>query len=286
MRLYSRLFCSVAVAVSFLAGCVSVPEITARRDTAAMIATRAGMTGTIIPAEHAGGYDLAIYTRAGDVDQPLRIYLEGDGLAWISRTRPSGDPTPVDPVALRLAAVDAQAHPALTVVWIARPCQYIKAASCTVDSWTAARFSDDMIDVIDRAVSQLKERYPQRPLELVGYSGGAAAALLVAARQPDVASVRTVAGTLDTAAFADSLGVSRLQKSLNPADVALDLSRLPQVHFTGGRDTIILPTVYAAYAAKAGAEGCRQHHIVETATHDSGWEEKWPALLEIQPRCK
>jgi hypothetical protein len=47
----------------------------------------------------------------------LSIYLEGDGLAWVSRTEPSRDPTPDNPIALRLAAIDS----APNVIWIARP---------------------------------------------------------------------------------------------------------------------------------------------------------------------
>jgi hypothetical protein len=34
----------------------------------------------------------------------LRVYIEGDGFAWKSRTQPSGNPTPHNPVALKLAA--------------------------------------------------------------------------------------------------------------------------------------------------------------------------------------
>ena len=49
--------------------------------------------------------------------QDLSIYLEGDGLAWVSRTEASRDPTPDNPIGLRLAAID----PAPNVVWIARP---------------------------------------------------------------------------------------------------------------------------------------------------------------------
>ena len=50
----------------------------------------------------------------------LNIYLEGDGLAWVSRREPSRDPTPDNPIGLRLAAID----PAPNVIWLARPCQY------------------------------------------------------------------------------------------------------------------------------------------------------------------
>lgn len=56
----------------------------------------------------------------GDV---LRVYIEGDGHAWQSRTRPSADPTPHNPVGLRLALADPSPAPLL---YLARPCQYAR----------------------------------------------------------------------------------------------------------------------------------------------------------------
>jgi hypothetical protein len=37
------------------------------------------------------------------------LYIEGDGYAWKNRHEPSNDPTPMNPVAMRLAAADP--HP-------------------------------------------------------------------------------------------------------------------------------------------------------------------------------
>jgi hypothetical protein len=31
------------------------------------------------------GFVLTSYSRIGDLNQPLNIYIEGDGLAWLSR---------------------------------------------------------------------------------------------------------------------------------------------------------------------------------------------------------
>lgn len=36
----------------------------------------------------------------------LTIHIEGDGLAWINSSTPSSDPTPTNPLALRLALLD------------------------------------------------------------------------------------------------------------------------------------------------------------------------------------
>jgi hypothetical protein len=38
---------------------------------------------------------LVAYSRIDDPRQPVHVYFEGDGLAWISRSRLSDDPTPI-----------------------------------------------------------------------------------------------------------------------------------------------------------------------------------------------
>ena len=103
-----------------LAACASVPSVEVRRQHAAELAASQGWQTlqldtkpfrlrAFAPAE-AGQHEL------------LTLYLEGDGFAWINSRRPSPDPTPLDPLALRLALADSyrrwdrplQADPALT----------------------------------------------------------------------------------------------------------------------------------------------------------------------------
>ena len=50
----------------------------------------------------------------------LTLYLEGDGRAWASRYRLSSDPTPVNPLALRLAAVDVDLNKQQSVAFLIR----------------------------------------------------------------------------------------------------------------------------------------------------------------------
>ena len=64
----------------------------------------------------------------GPVDGPVdevHVYIEGDGYAWATTTDPSDDPTPINPLALRLAAVDD----APNVLYLARPCQFRPAGT-------------------------------------------------------------------------------------------------------------------------------------------------------------
>jgi hypothetical protein len=51
-------------------------------------------------------------------------YQSGDGLAWLSSDVPSSDPTPLDPLALRLAL----AKPARNAAYLARPCGVLRAS--------------------------------------------------------------------------------------------------------------------------------------------------------------
>ncbi|NDV24807.1 alpha/beta hydrolase [Desulfovibrio sp. JC022] len=141
-------------------------------------------------------FDLVTYSRIEPGAENLTIYIEGDGQAWRTRSRVSFDPTPHNPLGFMLAALD----PALSVVYLARPCQFVggtEARNCDVSCWTSGRFSKKNVQAIDEAISQVKQQAKAQKIHLVGYSGGGAIALLVAAQRDDILSVRTVAGNLD-----------------------------------------------------------------------------------------
>jgi len=77
----------------------------------------------------------------------LTIYIEGDGLSWIDASTPSNEPTPMDPLALKLALRDDAPS-----AYLARPCQYVaedRKKSCAQKYWTYSRFSEE---VIERAI--------------------------------------------------------------------------------------------------------------------------------------
>jgi len=57
------------------------------------------------------------------------------------------------------------------------------------------RFAPEVINSFSRAIDTLKEKSGAKYVELVGYSGGGAIAVLVAAGRSDVVGVRTVAVT-------------------------------------------------------------------------------------------
>ncbi|MCC6598613.1 MAG: alpha/beta hydrolase [Alphaproteobacteria bacterium] len=234
---------------------------------------------------HTGGYTLASWQRLDAPGEPIHLYIEGDGLAWLSRRTPSLDPTPTQPVALELAALD----PAPNVVYLARPCQYIAQAlnpGCHVESWTGGRFSAKIIQSMNAALSQISTDGHGGAFDLVGFSGGGNIALLLAARREDVASVRTVAGNIDVEAVNRHHKASAMPHSLNAADIAADIKSIPQIHFTGTNDEIIPPDIYEGYKNSAGVSSCIAHKVVSGATHTQGWTAQWPALLAYPLPCQ
>ena len=252
----------------------------ARRDSADALAAAAGLMPGSVPA---GPFELAVWQRP--VRAPaLTLYIEGDGLAWLDRAHPSPDPTPVEPVALRLAALD----PAPAVAVLARPCQYRGAAVqpqplCGDPRWwTERRFTAATLAAVDQAASILKERAGAGHLHLVGFSGGGALAALLAARRDDVASLRTVAGNLEPAWVNRLHGVETPPGTLSPAAQAGRLARVPQIHFSGLRDRVVPPGIAVDFAGALGAAGgspsCIALERVE-AGHTGGWAAAWPTLV-------
>lgn len=135
-------------------------------------------------------FDLRVsLPNAPQPDSRLRVYLEGDGRAWITATQPSLDPTPRDLLLARLALSDPRPS-----VYLARPCQFVQSPGCTPQYWTHARFAQEIVDSLSEALDQLQRQHGNRDFELIGYSGGGALALLLAAARDDIAQVQTLAG--------------------------------------------------------------------------------------------
>jgi hypothetical protein len=244
------------------------------------IAAPAGLAREQIAAD---GFVLTAFTRITRRDAPLDLYIEGDGYAWVSRTEPSLDPTPREATGLALAAAD----PAANVAYLARPCQFTPMAMnprCSIPYWTGKRFSPEVITSMNAAVDRLIARVPGQRINLVGYSGGGAIAVLLAARRRDVATLRTVAGNLDDEYVNRLHHVSPMPESENPIDFASLVATLPQVHFSGGADSVVPPEVAQRFTDAEHAP-CAKRFTVPGMTHDGDWGRAWPALQKITPSC-
>ena len=214
----------------------------------------------------------------------LRVYIEGDGFAWVSRTRPSDDPTPRNPIGLQLAAAD----PSANVLYLARPCQFIGPPlppACKTSVWTDQRFSDAVVAAMDSALTQVKAQYPQVEFELVGYSGGGNIAALLAARRQDVQALRTVAGNLDVAYVNTLHHVTPMPDAQSAINVAPALKNLPQIHFSGADDNTVPPAVAGRFRQATGAR-CAQVALIPGMDHGGNWAALWPQLLGRKVGCK
>jgi len=258
------------------AGCAAVFSQNDRYAAADRVADRAGFEKSFI---RTSSFTLTAFTRFTKKGDPLHVYIEGDGAAWLSRTRLSDNPTPQSPLVLELAALD----PTSNVAYLARPGQYAAdgVPDCDAAYWSEKRFADEVVEATNKAVDALRDRAESKEIHLVGYSGGAAVAVLIAAKRCDMAGLRTVAGNLDPEAVNRYHHVSAMKNSLNPMDEAEKLRNLPQRHFVGSQDTVIPSGIAESFLRRAGKPDFSAITVVEGATHTRGWQERWKDLLVI-----
>lgn len=266
-----------------LASC-STMAVESRFETAKRIASPVHMHKRLIPAER---FELTAYERIHDrTGGEVNLYIEGDGIAWVSRRRWSLDPTPLDPTALRLAAADK----AQNVIYLARPCHYSKlvdnSSPCHRDYWTNKRYAPEVLVAYNEALNNIKRRHNITGFNLVGYSGGGTVASLLAAERDDVKTLRTVAGNLDHKAHSKFHNVTILHNSLNPPDYAKKLRDIPQRHFIGTKDKIVPDYVFNSYKSALGKNACLKSTYVAEVSHDEGWTQRWPALMNEPVDCK
>jgi len=229
-------------------------------------------------------FKLKGYFRFYNPKAPLTIYIEGDGQAYLHRNMPSSNPTPKNPLALRLAAIDLGEN----ILYLARPCQYVNfqlERFCKIPYWTQKRFSSEVIISVNEAIDKMVLKAGVDRIHLVGYSGGGAVAALVASRRTDVASLRTLAGYVDHVSLNRRVGVSSLKGSLDPMKVAPNLKRIPQIHYSGKNDKVIPKWVPQNFIRAVGNKNCVFIRLIN-ATHTIGWEKAWKEVWSKIPACR
>ena len=249
---------------------------------------RAGAQGWTFATVEAGPFTLFTGARRSAGASTLTVYIEGDGRSWRDPYTPSDDPTPARPLGLRLAMAD----PAPNILYLARPCQYqglARSAGCDVAVWTTHRLAPEVISSLSAAIDRAKEARGIGSIELIGYSGGGSAAVLLAARRTDVTRIVTIAANLDLGLWARLARVRPLGGSLDPAAEARAVGHIPQVHLAGADDEIVPAAVQRSFASKARVDA-RAVREVTGYTHDCCWHEGWTeriaalrASLEAQP---
>ncbi|QBQ53102.1 alpha/beta fold hydrolase [Nitrosococcus wardiae] len=250
----------------FLMGCVVSPTLSLDAK-----AREWGMTRKVIPGAE---FRHVVYTHHfGQPRKTLHVYLDGDGSPWINRRWISRDPTPRNPLALRLMAQDS-----VPSVYLGRPCYHGLANDppCTPQLWTYGRYSLRVVDSMAVALTHLLGADNFNELVLIGYSGGGALAMLLAERLPQTVAVVTIAGNLNPVAWARHHGYTSLWDSLNPSQQPPLNPVIFQLHLLGGRDQNILPSMVRPAVSR---QKHAKLHLLADFDHVCCWWRIWPSVL-------
>jgi pimeloyl-ACP methyl ester carboxylesterase len=245
------------------------------------LAASHGLTREVVSGN---GFDHVVYRRSAlpaGSDDPKRIhvYLEGDGRPWETRHRIARDPTPGNPLALKLMLQD----PA-PVLYVGRPCYqgFAHAEGCLPELWTTDRYGSEVVQSMVSAIEHASPQLERPPITLIGYSGGGVLAMLIAERLDGVVGVITVAANLDIDAWADHHDYSRLAGSLNPALQGPLEPKIRQIHLSGDHDRQVPPWTIERFRA---VNPDATFKSIPGFDHRCCWIEQWSRLLEeaLQP---
>lgn len=207
-------------------------------------------------------------------DKNLKVYIEGDGLSWITRNIISENPTPINASAIKLMNQDNDK----CKVYLARPCQFITSNQCDKKYWTSHRFSSEVLKSYEEALYYLKNKYENKSFTLIGYSGGGAIAALLASKTNDIKMLITVAGNLDTDKWTSLHKITKLDGSLNPSFYVDKLENIEQYHLIGKDDEIIPKEVFLSYLSKFSKKDKINYRFFNT-DHNCCWEEAYKIFL-------
>jgi hypothetical protein len=266
----SRGLVVLLVFVHVLSGCSLTPTPASKLKFANELAAAAGWVPLYLQSNQM--LDVQAYLPKLVVSgTTLRVFIEGDGDAWLTKHKPSTDPTPKTPVALKMALNDTHE----SRVYLARPCQFESRSDpmCRQSYWTAGRYSMTAVKAMSAAIDQVKQSFDAQRIELVGYSGGATIALLLAARRDDVARVLTVAGNLSVKAWTDHHDVTPLYLSLDPVNFVDALRDIPQIHYVGSEDDIVPPSLTQEFQRLFKADAPIEVKVQRGFTHFCCWGE-------------
>lgn len=234
-------------------------------------------------------FSIVTFQRSDRKGNVITIYIEGDGRAWINRRRVSTNPTPDNPVALKLAITDNSNN----VVYLARPCQFLvlnDEDNCSPEYWTSKRASTEVVTAINAVITQLKQEYRAEQIRLVGYSGGATLAAIISASREDVLDFRSVAGNLDIKAFTEYHGITPLHGSINPVSLGQELARVPQEHYYSSDDKVVTPALVEGYMTTLKQHDpnltCLSSVRLDGISHGYGWQAYWSRLGKEVLRCQ
>ena len=257
-----------AAVTAALLGGLGIGACATPAERAADAAARLGLQRSVVPGD---GFQHVLFERANlGPASTLHVYLEGDGSPERALRSVPPDPTPSQPLAMQLLALD----PAPSLL-LGRPC-YHGAGPCSPWHWSEGRYGEDVVESMATALRRIASERGVQQLVLIGHSGGGTLAMLLAERLPGVRAVVTVAGNLDVAAWTRHHGSAPLQGSLDPATRSPLSRELVQLHLVGGHDDQVPPDVTAPMIARQPSATRR---LFPTFDHHCCWASAWPAVL-------
>jgi len=210
------------------------------------------------------------YGKFEDINKVMKIYIEGDGLAWINRRTISSDPSPINPIALKFASKDTNPN----IFYISRPCQYNLELNknCDKKYWTNERFSIEVVDSFNEIIDSLKKEFNFKDIEIIGFSGGAAIATLVASKRDDIKKITTIVGNLNHKLLHQIHNLTQTPESLNPINIAEKISHISQVHYIGGKDEIITIDIVNSFIKASKNSKNIKTILIKEASHTQAWD--------------
>lgn len=215
-------------------------------------------------------FKLASWQKITNSNDKFKIYIEGDGASFDAYGMPTDNPTPRNGFLRKIAFGDKNSN----VIYLARPCQFLKDEMCSQRHWTDARFA---VEVIGATYEAIKEIADDNEVVLVGFSGGAQVAGLVSVARTglNVKKLITIGGNLDHVAWSKYHKIRLLNQSLNLADYRDEYMKIPQMHYVGENDKIITPSLVYDFVKDNSLV-----YVVEGASHNSGFEEIYPFVWD------
>lgn len=208
----------------------------------------------------------------------LHVYLGGDGTPWLKGRYINSDPTPLNPVMLRLMYMDT--YPA---IYLGRPCYHQhkmeKTTHCDYALWTNKRYSMSVVNSMVVALERYIQQYNKHNLtiKLFGFSGGGTLAMLIAPRVQNVTHVVTLAANLDTESWTKHHGYEPLTGSLNPAKQPPLPHAIQQLHLMGKQDKIVPAFLNQPVIEK---QHNARYRILKQADHRCCWTSIWSSVLD------
>ncbi len=200
----------------------------------------------------------------------LYVFIEGDGLPWLTRNQISTNPDPVYPLAL-----DLMSHNPYPGIYLSRPCYWLRNDSCNYELWTNKRYSEQVVKSMIYTLAEISREFES--ITLVGYSGGGTLAVLMANAFEKVTRLVTLAGNLDHTKWTQQHDYTSLKGSLNPSEYKL-ASSVKQFHFAAENDKNILAEWIRDFSDK---QVNSQFILLKNTDHSCCWLENWGNIIKI-----